>query len=303
MIASRKKRRVKESLGSRIFDVCNVGLMCVVCISILFPLWNMVVVSLSRLEDISYTRLNLWPRDLVLDSYRYIFNTPTFVNAFFISISRTVAGTIYHVLVISLGAYALTRQTLPFRRTITVIFVITMFFGGGLIPGYINIRNLGLLNNFFVYIIPPAFSMFTTVITRNFFFSIDPALEESATIDGASAMRVLIHIVLPLSTPVLATISLWSMVGQWNSWFDNLIYCSSDSLLTLQLLLRRTIVQPEEFSISARSYATLDRYGAVLNAETIKAATTVMVILPIVCVYPFLQKYFVKGIMLGAVKG
>lgn len=188
---------------------------------------------------------------------------------------------------------------MPFRKTITVIFVVTMFFSGGLIPTYINIRNLSLLNKFAVYILPGGFSMFNAIIMRNFFMSVNPSLEESATIDGASALQVLFRIILPLSTPVLATIALWQMVGQWNAWFDNLIYVTDPKLLTLQMMLRRIIVDPE----FTDQLIVIDESMVNTNPETIKAATTVLVTLPILCVYPFLQRYFVKGIMIGAVKG
>ena len=294
-----KKFRIKKSIGGWVFDIFNTLFMVIFCISILFPLWDMIVVSFSRVQDVSSLRMNLWPNVIVFDSYKYCFRNSEFLHALFISVSRTVIGTLYHVIVVTLAAYSLTRTKMPFRKVITVIFVITMFFSGGLIPSYINIRNLKLINNFLVYIIPPAFSMFVVIIVRNFFMSVDTALEESAEIDGASPFRILFSIILPLSMPVLATISLWKMVGQWNSWFDNLIYCSSNDLLTLQLMLRRIIVSPLETEITITS----NQMGNLLNSETIKAATTVLVTTPIICVYPFLQKYFVKGIMIGAVKG
>jgi putative aldouronate transport system permease protein len=275
--------------------------MVIFCITILFPLWDMVVISLSRVQDVSSLRMNLFPSKVIVDSYQYCFRNKEFLGALFISVSRTVVGTVYHVLVVTMAAYCLTRMKMPFRKTITVIFVITMFFNGGLIPTYINIRNLKLLNNFFVYIIPTSFSMFTVIIVRNFFFAIDDALEEAAVIDGATPLQVLFRIMLPLSKPVLATIALWRMVMQWNSWFDNLIYNSAPALLTLQLLLRRIIVEPQLTELNIAYEQTGG--GGDLNPETIKAATTVLVTLPIVCVYPFLQKYFVKGIMLGSVKG
>ena len=294
-----KSIKIKKSLGGRIFDTGNILLMTLICISIIFPLWDMTVTSFSRVQDVSQLSLNLWPPVPVLDSYQFIFRNDEFINATFISLSRTVLGTAYHIFVITLAAYCLTRMQMPFRKTITIIFVITMFFSGGLIPTYINIRNLNLLNRFAVYVLPGGFSMFNAIIMRNFFMSVNPSLEESATIDGASALQVLFLIILPLSTPVLATVSLWQMVGQWNAWFDNLIYCTDPKLTTLQLMLRRIIVDPE----FTDKLLVIDESQVNTNPETIKAATTVLVTIPILCVYPFLQRYFVKGIMIGAVKG
>lgn len=291
--------KIKTSFGSRLFDTTNILIMLVICVSIIFPLWDMIVTSFSRVQDVSSLSLNLWPPVFVTDSYKFIFRNNEFLHASFISVSRTIIGTAYHIFVVTIAAYCLTRMKMPFRKTITLIFVVTMFFSGGLIPTYINIRNLNLLNKFAVYILPGGFSMFNAIIMRNFFMSVNPSLEESATIDGASAMQVLFRIIIPLSMPVLATVSLWQMVGQWNAWFDNLIYCTSINLLTLQLLLRRIIVDPE----FTDKILVIDESMVNTNPETIKAATTVLVTLPILFVYPFLQKYFVKGIMIGAVKG
>lgn len=291
--------KFKNSTGNSIFDVLNITLMVMICVSIIFPLWDMIVTSFSRVQDVSSLKLNLWPPIFVTDSYQFIFRNDDFLNATFVSVSRTILGTLYHILVVTIAAYCLTRMKMPFRKTITVIFVVTMFFSGGLIPTYINIRNLNLLNKFAVYILPGGFSMFNAIIMRNFFMSVNPSLEESATIDGASALQVLFRIILPLSTPVLATIALWQMVGQWNAWFDNLIYVTDPKLLTLQMMLRRIIVDPE----FTDQLIVIDESMVNTNPETIKAATTVLVTLPILCVYPFLQRYFVKGIMIGAVKG
>ncbi len=294
-----RKNRIRQPLGSRIFDFTNTLFMLLVMFSILFPLWDMVVVSFSRAQDVSSLRMNLWPRVLTLEAYRYCFRNNEFTHAMFISFSRTVAGTLYHLFVVTMAGYSLTRMQMPFRKAVTTLFVITMFFSGGLIPTYINMRNLNLTNSFLVYVIPGSFSMFTVIIVRNFFLSVDSAMEESATIDGASPVQVLYYIMLPLSKPVLATVALWKIVGEWNAWFDNLIYNSSPKLLTLQLLLRRIIVEPQLTELNT----IYEKDLANTNPETIKAATTVLVTLPIVCVYPFLQKHFVKGIMLGAVKG
>lgn len=297
------KNQIKTSLGSKIFDIFNYTFITLFCISVLFPVWNMIVTSLLRAEDISYLNLNLIPKNPTLDAYKYCFQDPLLWTALRNSVARTILGTLYHLLVCCMAAYALTYTEMPFIKPITVLFLITMYFSGGLIPGYLNIKNLGLLDNFLVYIIPGGFSMYNTIIIRNYFFSIDKSMKESAIIDGATTMQTFARIILPLSTPVLATVGLWQLVGQWNSWFDNLIYVRSDSLITLQYMLR---------SINNNLYDMLNEMGQqnlvagqALNftPDSIVAATTVIVMTPIICVYPFLQKYFVKGIMLGAVKG
>lgn len=300
-----RRHRIKTSFGGKLFDVCNTAFIVLFCITILFPIWDLLVISFSKSEHITYMRTNMWPVEWSFESYRYCFQNATLGVAFRNSIARTIIGSVYHLFVCCLAAFALTRTDMPLRRPITVLFLVTMFFSGGLIPTYLNIKNLGLTESFWVYVLPGGFSMYNTIILRNFFFSIDKSMEESATIDGASTLKVMLFIILPLSTPVLATVGLWQMVGQWNAWFDNMIYARSESLITLQYLLRRMssdittlISESNQFSI-----ITEQTTATAVTPETIIAATTVIILTPILCVYPFLQKYFVKGIMVGAVKG
>ena len=214
----------------------------------------------------------------------------------------SVVFTVVSVAVTLLAAYPLSRTDFKGKGFFNVIFMITMFFGGGLIPTYINMRNLHLTNNFLVYILPGGFSIYNCIIIRNYFFSIDKGMEEAANIDGASPLQVFVRIIMPLSKPVLATVSLWQIVGQWNAWFDNMIYTRSvPELTTLQYLLRRMLDTMQKKD--AQNLIDVAGSNMDINPETVKAATTVIVVLPIIMVYPFLQKYFVKGIMVGAVKG
>lgn len=296
------KNHIKASVGSRVFDICNTVLMILFCITIIIPFWDMIVKSFSRASDISYMNMNLWPAHWTLDAYRECFKDAALLHAFFISIMRTVLGTVLHLLICCMAAFALTRKDMPFRTVIMIIFLIPMFFSGGMIPTYLNVKSLGLLNNFLVYILPSAFSIYNTIIIRNYFLSIDGAMEEAAEIDGASKFRIFFSIIIPLSKPVLATVCLWQMVGQWNSWFDNMIYCTDDNLLTMQYLLRKLNDQLQKFSATQYEMDMM-KSSSDFNTETIKAATTLIVVTPIMLVYPFLQKYFVKGIMVGAVKG
>ncbi len=305
MKAKANRNHIKKSFGSRLFDVVNCTIIVLFCISIIFPVWDMIVMSFSRAEDVSVIHTNLWPKHWCFDAYAYCFKNKLLGIALINTLLRTIMGTVYHLSICCLTAFALTRTEMPFRKPITLIFLVTMFFSGGLIPTYLNIKNLGLLDNFLVYVLPSGFSMYNTIVIRNYFLSIDKSLEESATLDGASMIQVMYKIILPLSMPVLATVGLWQMVGHWNSWFDNMMYCRSEKLLTLQYLLRRLTTNvaalQDESEIAMRGMA--NQTATSFTPDTIIAATTVLVITPIICVYPFLQRYFVKGIMLGAVKG
>ncbi len=294
---------IKKSTASKVFDFCNALFMIAFCITILFPLWDVIVRSLSRPEDISYMSMNLIPKTITMDAYVYCLENEGLFGAVFMSVARTVVGTLIHLCVVSLAAYALTKE-MPFKNLIQAFFIVPMFIGAGVIPVYINMKNLGLLNSFWVYVLPSCFSIYNCIIVRNYFYSIDKGMEESASIDGATQFTIFRSIILPLSKPVLATVALWQMVGQWNSWFDNMIYnAGNKKLLTLQYMLRRML---DRLNTSGSSGVSgVDAMGVTVDAneDTVKAAITVIVVLPIVCVYPFVQKYFVKGIMVGAVKG
>lgn len=295
--------KYKTSKSSKIFDTLNVIFMILFCITIIIPFWDMIVRSFSRAQDISYMHFNLFPKVWTTAAYEYCFQNGEIIGALLMSIARTVVGTILHLIVCSLAAYTLTRNEMPFIKLITLILLIPMFVNAGMIPTYLNIKNLGLTDNFLVYVLPSAFSIFDCIIIRNYFLSIDRGMEEAASIDGASYFRIFTSIIMPLSKPVLATVALWQMVGQWNAWFDNMVYTRGNkNLMTLQYMLRRMLDSMNQKS--STSYA-LEAMGQTvdMNPDTVKAATTIIVVLPIVIIYPFVQKYFVKGIMVGAVKG
>jgi len=304
-IPKMKARQMKldQSFSGTLFDILNYAFIAFFCVTILFPVWDMLVVSVSDPKDISLMNLNLYPKNFTWDSYKFCLRDDALFVAFGNSVARTVLGTVWHLLVCCLAAYTMTRTGMPLLKPVTILFLITMFFGGGLIPSYLNIKNLGLLDNFWVYVVPAGFSMYNTIIIRNYFFSIDKSMEESATIDGASMVQVMFLIILPLSKPVLATVGLWQMVGQWNSWFDNMIYCRSDSLITLQYMLKKLQNDVAAMTDEAAKFAAVTEQTVVYTSETVIACATTITVVPIIIVYPFLQKYFVKGIMLGAVKG
>ena len=298
------RTKMKVSTASKVFDFCNILFMVLFCITILFPFWDMIVRSFSRPQDISYIDLNLWPKVWSIDAYSYCLKDNAIVQAFFVSVARTVVGTFLHVIICCMAAYSLIHSEIPFRGPIMAFFVIPMFISGGMIPAYLNMKNLNLLNNFWVYVLPTAFSVFDCIIIRNYFFSIDKGMEEAASIDGANAFHIFFRIILPVSKPVLATVSLWQMVGQWNAWFDNMVYCRSNAnLTTLQYTLRRMLDSITEKMNTQVGVAEAMGELVELNSDTVKAATTIIVTLPIILVYPFLQKYFDKGVMIGSVKG
>ncbi len=299
------KRKIKTSISSKIFDIFNYFFILFFCFTILVPLWDLIVISVSRAQDVSIVRTNIWPEVWCFDAYKYCLNTPILGTAFVNSVLRTILGSAYHLLICCLCAFSLTRNEMPFKKFFSTIFLITMFFSGGLIPTYLNLKSLKMLDTFWIYILPTGFSMYNTIIIRNYFLSIDKSLEESATIDGASMLQVMYKIILPLSTPVLATVGLWQLVGQWNAWFDNMVYVRPEKLITLQYLLRRMSVNAAQVQDEAAMtmQVVFDQTSASYTPDTIIAATTVIVLVPIMMVYPFLQRYFVKGIMLGAVKG
>ena len=294
---------IRKSPSAILFDIFNYGFIILFCFTIFFPIWDLIVISFSRPEDISVLRTNMWPAVWTTNAYAFCFQDPLLLRAFTNSVLRTILGSTYHLLVCCLAAFSLTRRDMPLVKTVTIIFLITMYFSGGMIPNYLNIRNLGLLDTFWVYIIPGGFSMYNTIIIRNYFNSIDKSMEESASIDGCSMVQYLYKILLPLSKPVLATVGLWQIVGHWNAWFDNMVYAKPESLITLQYLLKRMSDNAAALQDQANAMSIADQMVSTPTPQTIIAATTVIVLVPVVIVYPFLQRYFVKGIMVGAVKG
>lgn len=268
-------------------------------VSVIYPFYKIFLDSISTPLEVYRIGLKLWPRATTLDAYGSVFSRNTIGIAYLNTVVRTVAGTTLTLLVSFCAAYALSKRFLPGNRIITLLMIFTMFFSGGLIATYLWMKELGLHNNRLALILPPAASAYYIIIMRNFFRAIPPDLEESAVMDGASVYRILFAIVVPVSLPVVATIGLWSIVFHWNSWFDALIYNSQPRLLVLQLMLRRILIENQAttlFEMELESEATFVE-------ETIIAATLFVSIGPVILVYPFIQRYFVKGIMTGSLKG
>lgn len=284
------------------FELLLYAFMCFFCISILLPFWDMLLLSVSDpKQNISLT-LRLWPETIKFDAYEFAFRNNRIMQAYLITIYRTVCGTALTLVLTVMAAYPLSKRDLPFRNYITTFFIIPMFFGGGMIPTYLLMRSLGLIDNLLVYIVG-AVGVFNVLLVRNFMMSQDKSLEESAFIDGAGYARMLFAIIIPLSKPILATIALWSAVGHWNAWFDSLIYIRSENKQVLQLILQQLLKQVSSTLPSETMDFTLRNPGKFVTSKTFQAALTVITIGPIVAIYPFFQRYFVKGIMVGSLKG
>ena len=290
---------MKLSRGERLFNAANTVVLAVVGILCLYPFVYTLSISLSTAAEAERAGFHFFPRDISLVSYRMVLSNPSIITGYTNTLIRTVLGTVLTVVCCCVAAYPLARKEMPHRSLITFLIVFTMLFNGGMVPTYLLIKRLGMINTIWALVIPPALTAFNVIIIKNFFQSIPESLTESARIDGAGEWRILFQIYMPLSKPVLATVALWSAVMHWNSWFDALLYITDDKKQVLQTFLQRIVV---ESSTQLMELGITDSSIVQFTGETIKAATIIVTILPIICVYPFLQKYFVKGIMLGGVK-
>lgn len=285
------------------FDVLLLLFMIFILVITLYPFLNILAISLNNAIDTARGGIHIFPREFTFANYTEVFGSnDRLLQAFFMSILRTIVGTITGIIASTMLAYTLSRRDFIFNRQVGFILVITMFVSGGLIPEYMLIRELGLINNFMVYILPLLISAFNVIIIRSFMDNIPMALTESAKIDGANDFTIFWRIVIPLSLPVIATIALFLAVGQWNMWFDTYLYArSSDNLTTLQFELMK-ILDNANISGGDVTSQNAEVLAGQTNPQSIKMAITIIATVPILMVYPFLQKYFVTGLTLGAVK-
>ena len=290
----------KRTKGELVFDIFLYALMGLLAILFIYPFLNVLALSFNDARDTTLGGIYLWPRKFTLENYKTVFQDNKIFTAYGVTIARTLIGTVTHVLCTATFAYALSKKQLMFRKFYLTLCIITMFFGGGLIPSVINLRNLGFMDSFWVYIIPNLYGIMDMLIIKSFFVTLPPSLEEAARIDGANDLRVFFQIVLPNSKPVIATIALMTAVGQWNSWFDAYIYIRNEKLYPLQMLLQK-IVMSAQGAASIGSSSSAYQAGYV-TPYSIQLATVVVAIGPIIFIYPFFQRYFVKGFMLGAIK-
>lgn len=291
--------KIKKSAGSRIFDSFNAVFMLVICFITLYPIWYVLIMSLNNGYDAVQGGIYWLPRKFTMDNYKEVFRNNEIIMAFGISFARTIIATAAHVFFTAMVAYAFLKRELMGRKLYMTMGIITMFFSGGLIPTFIVIKNLGMFDRFTVFIFPTLFSFFDLIIFQAFFRTIPEALEESAKMDGANSFKTFISIVLPVSKAVVATIMLFNGVFNWNDYFMGIIYTNNSHLHPIQTYLYKMIVTSESSKTSLLS-GGLSR--STFNSTSLQMATMFVTTIPIVCVYPFLQKHFVKGMLLGSVK-
>lgn len=278
--------------------------MTVVVVLTLYPFLNILAISLNDARDATAGGISLWPRKFSLDSYRTVFGYENLYRALGVSVLRTVIGSFLTLAVTSMCAYALTKKNLVGYRFFYLFFVTSMFISGGLIPTFLLYQQLGIYNTFWVYILPGAFSAYYMILFRTYIIQLPKGLEEAAFLDGAGEWAVYFRIVLPMSTPMLATVGLFVAVAQWSAWQDTLYYVTNPNLESLKFVLMKVLRQAEATAIAKQAKSTMMRQMRTVNItpDSIKMAITIVATLPILLVYPFLQKYFVKGMVLGAVK-
>lgn len=292
--------KIKKSAGERAFDIGNTIVLTLLMLVTIYPFLYVVFASFSDAPSfIQHRGLLLWPLDFNTEAYKAVFRNPEVLTGYWNTIIYVVVGTTISLLLTTFGAYALSRKNVLFGNAIMMIITFTMFFGGGLIPKYLLIKDLGMLNTRWAIMIPVAVKTYNLIVMRTSFQGIPDSLEESAKMDGANDIVVLFKIILPLSLPVISVMILFYGVNMWNEWFDPMIYLRDRSLYPLQLILREILVQTQTEEMTAGVGSS----AAIPLRETIKHATTVVATVPILCIYPFLQRYFVKGIMIGAIKG
>ena len=294
-----RKKTSNTIKENRVFNIVNIAIMSAFALIIIIPIWTIVVDSFTNPASLSTSaQFRLFPKEFSLENYKVVFADVSIWSAFLISVLKTVIGVITHVFFTAMVAYGMSKSYLMGRKFYTAIGIITMFFGGGMIPTYLLIKSLGLLNSFWVFIIPALFSYYDMIILMNFFREIPPSLEESAKIDGAGVWSIFLKIALPLSKPAICTIALFNGVYQWNDYMTTKLYINSKVLYPIQMKLYEIIVQQQAQTMKPTT-------GSVIiptTSQSIQLATIVIATVPIILVYPFLQKYFLSGMMVGAVK-
>ncbi|WP_308160423.1 MULTISPECIES: carbohydrate ABC transporter permease [unclassified Bacillus (in: firmicutes)] len=294
------KTRAQKSWKDRIFDFAVYGFAVLMILMIIYPLWFIIIASFSNPADVLNGKVWFWPEEWKLDGYIELFKQDIVWKGYLNTIIYTVVGTFIALVVNIPAGYALSRQELFGRKWISLFIIIPMFIGGGLVPTYLVVKAFGLLDTFWVMVLPFAVSSFNIIIARTFFKqSIPETLWEAAQIDGCGTFRYFLTMVLPLSKAILAVIGLWTAVGIWNSWFNALIYITNEDLQPLQLILRRILISNQSLlgTVSGDLASELRRLS-----EMMKYAAIVVSTVPIMCLYPFLQKYFNQGVMVGSIK-
>lgn len=301
------KMKMKHSTSRKIFQIYNYTFLILITLICIYPFWYIIIYTISNPSQVDVNPPILLPRGFSLKNYQDIFQLNGFFPALFVSIIRTTVGTITSVLACSFLGYLFTKEEMPARKFVYRLLIVTMYINGGLIAQFILIKSYGLLNNFWVYILPMMVSAYYVVLIKTYIEQLPASLEESAKLDGAGYFTVFTKIILPLSKPIIATVAVFVAVGHWNSWFDNHIYTrGTESLTTLQYLLYNYLNEAQRLANQVKNTSNMNNISAAMSTispKGIRMTITVLASLPIFAVYPFMQKYFVKGIMVGAVKG
>lgn len=285
--------KIRESLGSKLFDAVNIAIMLMMIAVMVYPLVYVFSASVSDNAMVTSGQVVLWPKAINLEAYRRLVGNPDVWISYWNTIRYTFVQTALSLVVTSAMAYPLAKKWLPGRRWILALAAFTLLFGGGMIPTFLVVKSLGLLNSMWAIVLPSLVSTWYLFIMRTFFEALPEDYEDAATIDGCGSLQVLLRIVLPLSLPVLVSIGLFTAVNQWNSFFDALLYLNERDMYPLQIVLRNIII----------AGANVQGEGNTSYIETLKYALITIATVPILCVYPFVQKYFVQGAMIGGVKG
>ncbi|ACT02821.1 carbohydrate ABC transporter permease [Paenibacillus sp. JDR-2] len=296
----------KMSLGSRTFDAVNIFIMLLIMVAILYPILNIIATSVSSARYISSGSVSVWPKGFNVEAYTTVFKDPFIFKGYLNSILYAVGSTGLMLLFTSLMAYPLTVQGFVGKKFLTIFLMITMFFGGGLIPTYLLMRSMHMLDTVWVMILPGAIGAYNVFLFRTFFHNIPAELKESALMDGANDLIVLFKIVLPLSKALLATFALFGLVGSWNSWFEALVYLQDQDKYPLQMVLRNYLFTLDTNAIAGRVGAgnvAINQSGDSLDPQAVRMSVIIITMFPIMCIYPFFQKHFTKGILVGSIKG
>ena len=291
---------IRRSGGDRAFDAFNYLVMILLSLTTLYPFFFLISSSLSAL-DVTLGSFSLLPRQFTLENYAKVLRNPAIGTGYVNTILRTVIGTSLSLLATFCLAWPLSKRSFPLRNLWTGLIVFTMFFSGGMIPTYLLVRQLGLIDTIWALVLPELVTAYNFVIVRNYMQTIPGSMEESAKMDGANDITILFRVILPVCKPIIATIALWVAVWHWNAWFDSMIYMTKASGQVVQLVMRRIVLEGSDQM--TQMMAEMQRQGLVIAPEGLKAATIMVTTLPILCIYPFVQKYFVKGVMMGSLKG
>ena len=295
----------KDSFSRKVFYIFNVAFLLLMAASIIFPYLNVLAKAFNDGNDTARGGIVIWPRVFTLENFAAVLKDKAFYRAFLLSVCNVLVGTFNTLVVQYFAAYVFLNKRFVGYRFLEILFLIPMYFGGGLIPMYMLYAKTGLLNNWILYVLPGCFSFYNMVIIRSYLATIPPSLAESARVDGANDLKIAVRIMLPLAKPVIATIALWTAVGIWNDWTTTLYYFTKKDMFNLQYVLMQVLKEAQKIQDMIREaamYGELIEVQAKVTTESVQSAQVIITTLPIVLTYPFLQKYFIQGMTLGAVK-